>query len=293
VAVALGDLACAVIDLGYAAAALENCRIGAKPHGAAEIAVHAADLQFVALHPLGHQADHRLGSGAEFRGVRLLDATKIARRFDDGHLHTKANPEIGDLALARELDGPDLAFRAALTEAARHQNSIHVLEKWRRIPLLEHVGFDPIEIDAHLVGDAAVGERLDQRLIGVLEPGIFADDGNRHIAFRIANALVDEPPPREVRLAFWLDAERHQHFAIKPRLVIGFGHRVDIVHVARFDYRARAYIAEQRELCPFALRNRPVGPAQQDVGLDANRAQLLDRVLGRLGLEFARAGDER
>ena len=137
-----------------------------------------------------------------------------------------------------------------------------------------------------------MGERLDERLIRVLEAGIFADNGNRHIAFRVANALVDKAPAREIRLAFRLDPERHQHFTIEPRLVIGFGHRVDIVHVARFDHRARAHIAEQGELCAFALGNRPLGAAQQDIRLDADRAQLLDRVLGRLGLEFARAGDE-
>src|SRR6266700_2150973 len=72
-----------------------------------------------------------------------------------------------------------------------------------------------------IVGDAAVGERLDERLISVLEAGIFTDNGNRHIAFRIANAFVDEPPAREIRLAFRLDPERHQHFTIEPRLVIG------------------------------------------------------------------------
>jgi hypothetical protein len=37
--------------------------------------------------------------------------------------------------------------------------------------------------------------------------------------------------------------------------------------------------------------NRPVGAAQQDVGLDADLAQLLDRVLGRLGLQLAGGRD--
>ena len=36
-----------------------------------------------------------------------------------------------------------------------------------------------------------------------------------------------------------------------------------------------------------------VGAAQQNIGLDADRAQLLDRVLGRFCLEFAGAWDER
>src|SRR5262249_13673142 len=102
VAVALGNLGCAVVNLRYPAAALKDRRIGAEAHGAAEIAVHTARLEFVALHPLGHQSDHRLGSRTEFGRVCFLDAAEIARRFDDGHLRPAANPEIRQLALARE-----------------------------------------------------------------------------------------------------------------------------------------------------------------------------------------------
>src|SRR5262252_2662608 len=293
VAVAPGNLGRAVVDLRYPAAALEDRRIGAKAHGAAEIAVDAASLALVALHPLGHQTDHRFGGRTEFGRVRLLDATEVARRFDDGHLHSEADSEIRHLALARELDGPDFPFGAALAEPARDQNAVHVLEKRRRILAFEHLRFDPIEIDADFVGDAAVGERLDQRLIGVFEAGIFADDGNRYIAFRVADALVDEPPAREIGFVLGFDSERREHLAVEPGLMIGLRHGVDIVRVARFDHRARAHVAEQGELGALAVGDRPVGTAQQDVGLNADRAQFLDRMLGRLGLEFARAGNER
>ena len=293
VAVALGNLGRAVVDLRYPAAALKDRRIGAEAHGAAEIALDTASLELVALHPLGHQTDDRFGGRTEFGRVRLLDATEVARGFDDGHLHSEANPEIRQLALARELNGPDFPFGAALAEAARYQNAVHVLEKRRRILALEHLGFDPIEIDADLVGDAAVGERLDQRLIGVFEAGIFADDGNRHIAFRVANALVDETPTREIRFAVGFDPEGREHLAVEPGLMVGLRHRIDAVRVARFDHRARTHVAEQGELGSLALGDRPVGTAQQDVGLNADRAQFLDRVLGRLGLELARAGNER
>src|SRR5262249_61303992 len=135
-----------------------------------------AGRKFVALHPLVHQTNHWFGVLPAFGRVCFLDAAEVARRFDDGHLHSEANPEIWHLALARELYRPDFSLGAALAEAARDQNAVHVLEKRRRILALEHLGFDPIEFDADLVGDAAVGERLDQRLIGVLEAGIFADD---------------------------------------------------------------------------------------------------------------------
>ena len=113
---------------------------------------------------------------AELGRIGLLDAAQIARRLDHRHLHAEADAEIRHVALARELRRADFAFRAALAEAAGHQDAVDVFEERRRILVLENFGLDPVEVDLHLVGDAAVRQRLDQRLIGVLHAGIFADD---------------------------------------------------------------------------------------------------------------------
>src|SRR5713101_5307273 len=117
VTVALGNLGRAV-NLRHPAAALEHGRIGAEPHGAAEIAVEAARLRRVTLQPFRHQPDHGLARRAELGRIRLLDAAEVARGFDDGHLHAEANPEIRHLPLTGKLCGLDLAFGTALAEAA-------------------------------------------------------------------------------------------------------------------------------------------------------------------------------
>ncbi len=52
-------------------------------------------------------------------------------------------------------------------------------------------------------------------------------------------------------------------------------------------------IGEQRDLPALVVRQRAVGAAQQHVGLDADLAQFLDRVLGRLGLDLAGRCDVR
>ena len=52
-------------------------------------------------------------------------------------------------------------------------------------------------------------------------------------------------------------------------------------------------VAEERDLLSFAAGDLAVRAAEQDVGLDADRAQLLDRVLRRLGLQFAGRRDVR
>src|SRR5262249_33699921 len=126
-----GKLRFGGVSLRWPAAALKDRRIGAEAHGAAEIAMQTARLELVALHPLGHQSDHRLGSRTEFGRVCFLDAAEVARRFDDGHLHSEANPEIRHLPLARELYRPDFPLSPALAEAARDQNAVHVLEERR------------------------------------------------------------------------------------------------------------------------------------------------------------------
>ncbi len=216
---------------------------------------------------------------------------QVAHRFDHRHLHAEADAEIRHVALARELRRADFSLRAALAEAAGHQDAVDVFEERRRVFLLEHLGLDPVEIDLHLVGDAAVRERLDQRFVGVLHAGVLADDGDGHLAFRIADALVDQLPAREVRRLARVEAEGVQHLGVEAFGRIGLRHGVDVVDVARLDHGAFAHVAEQRELAPLLLGDRPVGAAQQDVRLDADREQFLDRVLRRLGLQLARARD--
>ncbi len=103
------------------------------------------------------------------------------------------------MALARKLRRPDLSFGAALAEAAGHQDAVDVLQERRRVLAFEHLALDPVEIDLDLVGDAAMGQRLDQRFVGVLEAGVLADHGDGHGAFGIVDALVDEPPALQFR----------------------------------------------------------------------------------------------
>ena len=56
------------------------------------------------------------------------------------------------------------------------------------------------------------------------------------------------------------------------------------------DDRLGGDVGEQRDLLADLVGDRVVGAQDDDVGLDADAAQLLDRVLGRLGLELARGG---
>src|SRR5262249_1275064 len=147
--------------------------------------------------------------------------------------------------------------------------------------------------DLDLVGYAAVRKGFDQRFVGVLHAGVLADNGDSHVAFRIAYALIDQTPAIEIGNLARLDPESGQHFGIQALRRIGLGHRVDIVDVPGLDQRAFGDIAKQRQLAPFAFRDRAIGAAEQNIRLDADRSQFLDRVLRRLGLELTCARNER
>src|SRR5262245_50731831 len=151
----LGNLRVA-IDTGDAAALGEHRRVGSKAHGAAEVAALPALFQFVAAHPLGHQPNDRLLGGTELGGPGLGDADEVARGFDDGHLHAKADPEVGQAPRAREAGGQDLALRAPFTKATGHQDAVHVLKIWRGVLTFEDLALDPIEPYLYSVGNAAV-----------------------------------------------------------------------------------------------------------------------------------------
>src|SRR5688572_22631616 len=97
---------------------------------------------------------------AELGRAGALEAGEVARRLDHRHLHAEADAEERHLALAGKTDRRDLALRATLAEAARHQDAMHVLQPGDSVLALEHLGIDPVEMHADIVGDAAMAEGL-------------------------------------------------------------------------------------------------------------------------------------
>ena len=73
--------------------------------------------------------------------------------------------------------------------------------------------------------------------------------------------------------------------------MIGDGHAIDRVQIQRRDHPLGRQIAEQADLAALFVRNRMRGAAQKNIRLDADGAQFLDAVLGRLGLQLARRLD--
>src|SRR5690606_29863109 len=85
-----------------------------------------------------------------------------------------------------------------------------------------------------------------------------------------------------------LDHDVVQSLRVEPQRDL-----VDVVHVHHRDHSLLGDVGEGGDLAPLAVGQRLFAAAQQHVGLDADRAQLLHRVLGGLGLELAGGGDPR
>ena len=107
VAMALLDRRRAAIDLPGQRPLHEAGRIGAEPHGAAQIAAGLAPHELIALRPFGQQADDRRLAGAEFGRGGAGQPREVPRRLDHSHLHAEADAEEGQAAFAREADGLD------------------------------------------------------------------------------------------------------------------------------------------------------------------------------------------
>src|SRR5581483_8383531 len=282
-AMALGDPAAAVERLGKRARA-DDARIGAQAHRAA---LALDRLLFL------HDVDHRVWRVAlEFARVGALEPHQVARDLDHHYLEPQANAENWHARLARVAYCADLALDPALAEATRNDDRVGALQPRRRIALLQLLGVHVVNIDPRLVGDRAVGDRLVQALVGIDQVDVLADHRDVDGHPRILDGLDDPAPLAEIWRAR-PDVELLDHALVQPFVVEVQRHLVDRRDVARRDHAVLLDVTEVRDLRLDLAVEGTVAAAEQDVGLDAEAGQFLDAVLGGLGLELARGGDER
>ncbi len=197
---ALADHVLAV-QLARQRAGLEAAFLRAQAHRAAEVGAFVALFDFAGGGgPFGDQRDHRMRRRCDRSrwSWRLLEAGDIAREIDDRRVHAVADAEIRHAGVrARNCAASDLALEAALAEAARHEDGIDVAEQLvpRRAPRplrnrsscrLTRVG----------LLDAAMTQRLAERLVGILVLDVLADDGDVDLVFRMLDGIDRALPAR-------------------------------------------------------------------------------------------------
>ena len=116
--------------------------------------------------------------------VGIGDAADVARVLDRRPLEAVADAEVGNAALARDLGRAHHAARAAIAEAAGHEDAVGAVEQLLAARLFERFRLDPADVDAQPVLEAAVVERFVQALVGVLVADVLADDVDGDLVLR-------------------------------------------------------------------------------------------------------------
>ena len=292
-AVALGHHVLAV-QLARQRAGLQALLLQAQAHGAAQVGTFIALLDLAGGGaPLGDQADDRVRRLLVVLGAVGVDqARHVAGIVNDGRLHAVADAEVRHLVLAREARGQHLAFEAAVAEAARHQDAVHALQQGH-VGALQVLGLDPLQVHPRALAQPAVLEGLAHGLVGVLVVDVLADDGDGHFVQRIERGVYRGFPLGQVGGLRVVDAELAQDDLVQALPVQAHRDAVQHIHVRHADDGALGHVGEQRDLATLGIGDRLLGAAQQHVGLDADGAQFLHRVLGGLGLQLAGGGHVR
>ena len=132
-----------------------------------------------------------------------------------------------------------------------------------------------------------MGESLPDGLVGVREIHVLADYSDADPALRLPVLAHHLDPLPQVRVPA-LDAHLLEEEGVEALGVVEEGQLVDGgPSVVAGDHPVELDIREARDLAPHPLVYGLGRPDDQGVGLDADLLQLLDGVLGWLGLELA------
>ena len=286
VTVAFADL-CGVVEFFGQGSLFQDAGICAQPEGPAD--VFHPDLVF-------HDVDDRVGGVVpEFHAVGVVPADHIPGEFHDGQLHAQADPEERDAAGAGVPDGGDHALDAAASEPAGDKDAADVSEEPVRVLFGYGFGVDPFDPDRGVRVDAAVLQRFNDADIGVVELGVFPDQGDRYILGRMPQVVHHLRPVIKVRFrtvqmqAFTDDLGQAFFFHCQGRFI-------EIFHIQVLEDVAGRNVAEEGDLVFHLRAQRIFGPADDDVGTDAHALEFFYAGLGRFGLHFLgrfQVGDQR
>src|SRR5690349_24051644 len=100
--------------------------------------------------------------------MTVVETTDVARELDDCRLHAEADAEERKSGLARLANRFDHAFDPTHPEAAGDEESVHRAKNLRgTIGPREVLTRHPLNVDANVVGDTAMNERLLHALVAV------------------------------------------------------------------------------------------------------------------------------
>ena len=185
--------------------------------------------------------------------------------------------------------GVDLAFDTPLPESRRHQHPVQIAQHAGAVVFIgQRFGLYPLDFHFALVTRPGVDKRLGNGLVGIAQFNVFTHqtDGNRF-------ARIFEPPQKrlpvvQIGILIVVQVEHVECPLVESFLLHQQRHVVNRFGIDGFDHRRHLYVAELRDFPADLLRQRVLGAAGDDVGLNAIFEQHPDRVLRGLGFQLPR-----
>ena len=206
-------------------------------------------------------------------------------------MHAQADPEEGDVVLPGVTHRGDLALNAAVAETTGYQDGIHILQHTGAVAL-DILGVDIIDFHFREGLQTRVLQRLVEGLVGIQQVHVLTHHGHPHLAAGLAELPLQHLVPLGEVRRLTVDTEPFHHEVIQAEAAQHAGDAVNGIRVQQGDHRPLLHVGEQGNLLARALFDIHRAAAQQDIGLQANGAQLFHRVLGGFGLDLAGSGDE-
>ena len=229
-------------------------------------------------------------SAVELGRVCILPAENMARKFYDRDLKSEANAEVRNVVFARIFCRKYHSLNTAVSEAAGNENTAAISEYGRDIILRKLLGIDPLYLHNGVVCRRRMVKRLGNGQISVVQLNIFADKGYLHRAVSSLDPAYHGFPLGKIRLGA-IKAEsaannRGQALVLEQqRRFIQRGGRCVLDDALRLNVAEKSYLAAD-----IVALSGLVRAADENIRLDADRQQLLDRVLRGLAFKLARAG---
>ncbi|MPM49254.1 hypothetical protein SDC9_95982 [bioreactor metagenome] len=219
----------------------------------------------------------------------------MAGKFDDRHLHPKADAEEGCGVLPGVPHGGNHSLNPPVAKAAGYQNPCAARQNFRRVFLCHRLGVNPADIHHRAICDTRVVQRFHNGEIRIVKLGIFPHQRNFHPPLGGLFLPDHGGPLPQVGLGR-NQPQAAAHRLVQPLLLKQQGDLIQRLGRGVLNHTVGAYVAEQGNFPAHVVADGRVAPAHQNVRLNAQRQKLLDGVLGGLALQLAAAGnlnDER
>src|SRR4029453_3716589 len=230
--------------------------------------------------------DWRLALGIEFRTGRAPHPTDVSGELDNRDLKTQANTKERQVVGPAPSDRRVPPIKAPDPKPAGYQQPVDTVQQpSRRVLIGELVAAHPEDLHSRVVPDAAVNQRLLNRLVGIVQVGVLAHYRYPYLMLGMHDSFDDRFPGGEIGF-FGLQPEPLAGYPVKALVAESQRNFVDGGHVGAFDHALEIDVAEAGDLALDLGIDRLFAAADQDVGLDSDLHQVPHRVLGRLGFEL-------